>query len=99
MISLKDDERLDDLFTDQSMKIIQSPTVFSYSIDAVLLADFASIPLTRGKMIDLCSGNGVIPLLLSKKTKVPITGVVIQSRLYDMTLNSIDYNTTMENIQ
>lgn len=99
MVSLKDDERLDDLFTDQSMKIIQSPTVFSYSIDAVLLADFASIPLTRGKLIDLCSGNGVIPLLLSKKTKVPITGVEIQSRLYDMAIRSIEYNNKKEQIQ
>ena len=79
MVDLIGDERLDHLFTDQSIQIIQSPTVFSYSIDAVLLARFASMPLRRGKIIDLCTGNGVIPLLMSKFTEVPITGIEIQN--------------------
>ncbi|WP_067841314.1 tRNA1(Val) (adenine(37)-N6)-methyltransferase [Amphibacillus sediminis] len=94
MVTLRDDERLDFLFTDESMQIIQSPTVFSYSIDAVLLANFASIPLKRGKIIDLCTGNGVIPLLISREVDnaVSITGVEIQERLYDMAVRSIEYN-------
>src|SRR5699024_11013372 len=99
MVRLVDDERLDDLFTDQSMQIIQSPTVFSYSIDAVVLARFASIPIKKGKIIDLCTGNGVIPLLMSKYTEVPIIGVEIQERLYDMAKRSIRYNHKSEQIQ
>lgn len=98
MVTLIEDERLDYLFTDQSMQIIQSPTVFSYSIDAVLLADFAQVPLKRGKVIDLCTGNGVIPLLLSKHTERPITGVEIQDRLYDMAVRSIELNNKQEQI-
>lgn len=89
---LNDDERMDDLVADGSMQIIQSPTVFSFSIDAVLLADFASVPITRGKILDVCSGNGVIPLLLSRESHVPITGVEIQARLYDMAQRSIRLN-------
>lgn len=99
MVKLYEDERLDFLFTDQSMQIIQSPTVFSYSIDAVLLADFASVPLKKGKIIDLCSGNGVLPLLMSKSTTAPITGVEIQARLFDMAMRSIQHNQKQEQIK
>ena len=88
---LKDDERLDYLLAEE-LRIIQSPSVFSFSLDAVLLARFASIPISKGKIVDLCSGNGVIPLLLSSRTKAPILGVEIQERLYDMAVRSIDYN-------
>lgn len=99
MVALVGDERLDYLFMDESMQIIQSPTVFSYSIDAVLLANFASIPLTRGKIIDLCTGNGVIPLFMSKLTEVPIVGVEIQERLYDMSQRSVVHNNKQAQIE
>src|SRR5699024_7135056 len=92
MTVLKGDERLDYLMTNERLKIIQSPTVFSYSLDAVLLADFASIPIKGGHILDLCSGNGVIPLLLSDKTKAKIKGLEIQARLQDMAERSIRYN-------
>jgi tRNA1(Val) A37 N6-methylase TrmN6 len=92
MVELKGDERLDDLLAEQNMRIIQSPTVFAFSLDAVLLADFASIPLTKGKILDLCSGNGVIPLLMSRRTKAQITGVEIQGRLYDMAVRNVTLN-------
>src|SRR5699024_8619750 len=64
----------------------------SYSLDAVLLANFASIPIKRGNILDLCSGNGVIPLLLSDKTHAKIKGLEIQSRLQDMAARSIGLN-------
>ena len=51
-----------------------------YGIDAVLLADFAA-PLIHKKdsVIDLGSGNGIIPLLLSSLCpKAQITGLEIQ---------------------
>ncbi|MFB1051090.1 tRNA1(Val) (adenine(37)-N6)-methyltransferase [Paraliobacillus sp. JSM ZJ581] len=99
MVELKEDERLDYLLADESMQIIQSPAVFSFSIDAVLLANFARIPLKRGKILDLCTGNGVIPLLFSKKTTATITGVEIQARLYDMAKRSVDMNQKEAQIQ
>lgn len=88
---LKDDERLDDLLA-EGMKIIQSPSVFAFSLDAVLLAKFVYVPIQKGNIIDLCSGNGVIPLFLSKRTKGTITGIEIQERLYDMAERSIEFN-------
>lgn len=91
MVVLKDDERLDYLLAEE-LRIIQSPSVFAFSLDAVLLARFAYLPVKKGSIVDLCSGNGVVPLLMSAKTNVPIIGVEIQERLYDMAVRSIEYN-------
>lgn len=91
-MELHHDERLDYLLADKEMKIIQSPSVFAFSLDAVLLAYFTHIPIKRGKMLDLCSGNGVIPLRLSKRSNASITGLEIQERLYDMAVRSIRLN-------
>ncbi|PFO02910.1 SAM-dependent methyltransferase [Bacillus sp. AFS076308] len=91
MVILKEDERLDYLLAEK-LRIIQSPTVFAFSLDAVLLARFVYVPIQKGNLIDLCSGNGVIPLFLSARTKGNITGVEIQDRLYDMAVRSIEYN-------
>ncbi|WP_245590431.1 tRNA1(Val) (adenine(37)-N6)-methyltransferase [Aneurinibacillus terranovensis] len=73
------------------MKIIQSDEVFCFSMDAVLLAQFVSLP-NKGRMVDLCTGNGVIPLLLSSRTEGLIDGVEIQERLYDMASRNVEMN-------
>lgn len=86
------DERLDYIVSNSSLKIIQSPSVFSYSLDAVLLAHFAHIPITRGKILELCSGNGIIPILLSMRTQVQIDGLEIQDRLHQMARRNIALN-------
>ncbi|MCL6573465.1 MAG: tRNA1(Val) (adenine(37)-N6)-methyltransferase [Bacillus sp. (in: Bacteria)] len=91
MVTLREDERLDYLLA-EDLRIIQSPSVFAFSLDAVLLARFVYVPIQKGKLIDLCSGNGVIPLFLSARTKGQITGVEIQERLFDMGKRSIEYN-------
>ncbi|MER1998487.1 MAG: tRNA1(Val) (adenine(37)-N6)-methyltransferase [Lysinibacillus sp.] len=95
---LKDDERLDYLLA-EDLRIIQSPSVFSFSLDAVLLSRFASIPKsTRGQIVDLCTGNGVVPLFLSARSKAKIYGVELQPRLHDMANRSIKYNKLEEQI-
>lgn len=98
MVQLYKDERLDYLLN-ENMRIIQSPSVFAFSLDAVLLARFAYMPIQKGNIIDLCTGNGVIPLLLSKRTKGKIIGVEIQDRLYDMAKRSVQYNGLDKQIQ
>lgn len=85
----KDGERID-VLTEQ-LNIIQSKEVFSFSMDAVLLAHFASIP-RKGIIIDLCCGNGVIPLLISGKTNSKIYGIELQEKLVDMALRSVEIN-------
>ncbi|ENY5773310.1 methyltransferase, partial [Listeria monocytogenes] len=97
-LKLIGDERLDYLLA-ENLRIIQSPSVFSFSIDAVLLAKFSYLPVRKGKIIDLCSGNGIIPLLLSTRTEAQIVGVEIQERLADMAKRSISYNQLEEQIE
>ncbi|MCC4722740.1 tRNA1(Val) (adenine(37)-N6)-methyltransferase [Salinicoccus sp. RF5] len=88
---LKDGERVDELFR-ESMKIIQSKAVFSFSVDALLLANFTRFLKRDRSIIDLCSGNGIIPLLLSHRTALPIEGVELQPELVDMAERSIVMN-------
>jgi len=95
---LKDDERLDYLLA-EDLRIIQSPSVFSFSLDAVLLSRFVSVPHHKGNIVDLCSGNGVIPLFLSARTKANIIGVELQERLFDMAKRSVQYNELEQQIQ
>jgi len=96
-IPLYPSERIDDLLT-HDLRIIQSDEVFSFSLDSVLLARFCTMP-QRGRIIDLCSGNGVIPLLLSTRCKLPITGVEIQPRLADMARRSVQMNQLEDQIK
>lgn len=89
---LQEDERIDQLLS-HHLEIIQSPSVFSFSLDAVLLACFAQVPKhDRAKIVDLCAGNGVIGLLLSQKTKSAIIGIELQKRLVSMAQRSIQMN-------
>lgn len=98
MVEIQNGERLDHLLA-EDLKIIQSPSVFAFSLDTVLLAKFAYVPIQKGKVIDLCTGNGVIPLLLSLRSKSEITGVEIQEKIYDMAQRSVQYNQLEDRIQ
>jgi tRNA1(Val) A37 N6-methylase TrmN6 len=96
-VPIFEQERIDDLLTHQ-LRIIQSDEVFSFSMDAVLLARFASVP-KHGKILDLCTGNGVVPLLLSTRTGANIEGIEIQPRLADMARRSVEMNGLQNVIQ
>lgn len=98
MVTLYDDERLDYVMTNERLRIIQSPTIFSYSLDAILLAHFTYMPISKGNILDLCAGNGVIPLLLTDRTKGNITALEVQERLVDMAKRNIAINDLEERI-
>lgn len=99
MVELLEDERMDRLMR-YDLDIIQSPSVFSFSIDALLLAEFAYVPShDRAKIIDLCSGNGVVALSLSQKTQSKVYGVELQERLVDMAERSIQHNELLESVE
>lgn len=87
---LKEDERIDQLYA-EDVKIIQSSNVFSFSLDAVLLANFPNIP-KKGIVVDLCAGNGAVGLFVAKKTKSKIYQIEIQERLADMAQRSVQLN-------
>lgn len=90
-------ERLDDLQCD-GLYLIQNPDKFCFGIDAVLLSNFVKVK-KDGYAVDLCTGSGIVPILLSTKTKAKkITGIEIQSDIADMASRSVSYNKLDEKI-
>ena len=77
------DEQLDDLQLN-NLFLIQKKSGFRFGVDAVLLSDFAKNTASK-QTLDLCTGTGIVPILLSAKTKTPkICGLEIQPDIADM---------------
>lgn len=75
------DERLDEF---DELRIIQKKDGPYFSVDAVILAKFASVK-KGDKVIDLGAGGGIISLLLANKTELDkIVALEIQSELADV---------------
>lgn len=82
---------LNDLY-DYGLKIYQDSEKFKFSLDSLLLAEFVDIKKSDRKILDFCSGNAPLPLILAKKFNKEITGIEIQKEIYDLALKSIAYN-------
>ncbi|MBE5849212.1 MAG: tRNA1(Val) (adenine(37)-N6)-methyltransferase [Lachnospiraceae bacterium] len=90
-IELKEGERVDDLER-CGFKIIQNTEKFCFGMDAVLLSGYASIR-RQDKVLDLCTGNGIIPILLAAKTGAErIVGIEIQRDIADLAKRSVEAN-------
>ncbi|MDE3282544.1 tRNA1(Val) (adenine(37)-N6)-methyltransferase [Lacticaseibacillus casei] len=89
-MSLLPGERVD-VLASRNIKIIQSAAVFSFSLDAVLLADFAQIK-RHSRVVDLAAGNGAVGLFLAGETDGQVTMVELQPRLADMARRSVELN-------
>jgi|GEM_PF-3582020 len=90
-------ERLDDLQC-ENLFLIQNPAKFCFGIDAVLLANFIKAK-RGGHAVDLCTGSGIVPVLLSAKTQAKkITGIEIQEDIAEMANRSVKYNSLEEKI-
>lgn len=91
-IKLKQNERIDDLGI-KNLKIIQNKEYFCFGTDSVLLANFVKSEKSSNIIVDLCSGSGVIPVILSAKKKCDkIFGVELQSEMFDLFERNISYN-------
>ncbi len=90
-IELKEGERLDDLQRN-GYQIIQDPDRFCFGMDAVLLSGFATGP-DGGKVLDLGTGTGIIPILMAAKTTASqLVGLEIQEDSADMAQRSVILN-------
>ncbi len=91
IVELLGNESIDDLQL-KGLKLIQKTDGFRFGVDAVLLSDFADIR-KNDNVIDLGTGTGIIPVLISaKKQAKSITGLEIQSQMAEMASRSVDMN-------
>lgn len=72
--------------------IYQDDDFFSFSLDSLLLANFVTIKLRDKKILDLCTGNAPIPMLLSFKTKASIIGLELQKEIFCLGEDSVKEN-------
>lgn len=90
-------ERIDDLQRDNLM-IIQDTDRFCFGIDAVVLSSFANAK-AGDIVLDMGTGTGVIPILMSSKTKAShLTGLEIQAASADMARRSVQMNHLQDKI-
>ena len=66
-------EVINDILGYKDRKIFQDDKCFSFSLDSVMLANFATVRLRDKKIVDLGCGNGVIPLILSLRTDIEVS--------------------------
>ena len=85
-------EVLNDILGYKNRKIYQDTDCFSFSLDSVMLANFATIRFRDKSIADLGCGNGVIPLIMSLRTDKEIVGVEIQEKMAAMARRSVEYN-------
>ena len=93
-----EDETLDVLFHGK-LKIFQGRSGYRFSLDAVLLAHFAK-PHGNEKIIDLGTGNGIIPLMIvSLHSSVRVVGLELQEKMVGRALRSVALNRYGERVK
>lgn len=81
-------------------KIIQDSEKFKFGIDAILLSHFAFNQIRNNeKVIDLGTGNGIIPLMIAKSRANSIVGLEIQEENVKLAKRSVELNQLEEKIQ
>ena len=84
-------EVLNDLY-DYGLKIYQDSELFKFSLDSLLLAEFVTVEKSDKKLLDICSGNAPLPLIIGKNYDIEITGVEIEKDIITLAEKSISEN-------
>ena len=96
-VALNDGETVEDL--GDGFRIIQGSDEFRFGTDAVKLSDFAVLH-SGDRVMDLCTGTGIIPILLHKKQPtVSVVGLEIQQQMAAMAQRSVKLNNLTEKIE
>lgn len=97
-VKLRPEERLDNLQVN-GYEIIQHPGKFCFGMDAVLLSNFARVK-EKERALDLGTGTGIIPILLTAKTEgQSFVGLEIQEESADMARRSVAHNRLEEKVE
>ena len=96
--NLKAGERLDDLEYG-GFKIIQNPSLYCFTSDAVLLANMCKVG-SKDTVVDLGTGSGIIATIIATKfNPKKVYGIEIQECLYDMAKRSVELNELTDKIE
>ena len=94
-VKINVDEGVDDLQLN-GLKLIQKQQGFRFGVDAVLLSHFANIK-SRHRVIDLCTGTGIVPFLAyGKYAPKEVIGLEIQEDMVEMANRSSVLNNTTD---
>lgn len=83
---------LNDLFDYDGLKIYQYEDKFKFSLDSILLAEFVELKNNTRTIVDFCTGNAPVPLILSTKTNARIYGFELQEKIYQLAKMSVREN-------
>ena len=97
-VEIKPQERIDELGRN-GYRILQDPDRFCFGMDAVLLSDFAKVK-EGAKVVDFCTGTGIIPILMEAKTKAAsFEALEIQEESAAMAARSVALNNLQHKIK
>jgi len=82
----------------ENLKIYQDTEMFNFSLDSVLLPNFVTITKKNKRILDIGTGNAVIPMILTTKTDALIDAVEIQKDVYKLGKKSIELNNLQDKI-
>lgn len=97
-IELKENEKIEDLQCN-GLKIIQNKKWFCFGMDAVLLTNYCDIK-SNSTVVDLGTGTGIIPILLSgKRNYSKAYAIEIQEEVAGMARRSVMLNNLQDKIE
>ena len=83
-------KEINDLY-DYGYKIVQNSDYFKFSLDSMLLANFVGINMSDSKLLDFCTGNCPIPIILSNSIK-NIVAFEVQKEIFELGDESLTLN-------
>jgi tRNA1Val (adenine37-N6)-methyltransferase len=89
---IRSDDESFDAFFDGRVTLYQSRAGYRFSLDALLLAHFVTAKI-GARIVDLGTGNGVIPLALAAlHPSIEVTGIELQPRMVERARRNIAQN-------
>ncbi|MGD0585839.1 MAG: methyltransferase, partial [Oryzomonas sp.] len=94
----KESETIDELRT-HDLRIVQPKEGYRFSLDPLLLCDFAGAG-SEGRIIDLGTGCGIIPLILARKIPdASLVGVELQEEMAGLAARNVALNGFRDRIE
>lgn len=88
---------INDLVGYDNLKIVQNSNYFNFILESVMIPRFCVLK-NNMKIIDFCTGNAPIPMILSTLTDSNIIGVELQKEIYNLAVQSVKINNLEDRI-